>query len=76
MDRTSNRTFYSQRPAFKEPVLNVQAVHSCRDTRFYEYMSEAYNDYLEDSSIWGIAKGKGNKDRWIKVTKANYNKTY
>ena len=60
----------------KEPVLNVQAKSSTQNTRFYEFMCEAYNDYLQDSSIWGIVKGNGSRDRWIKLTKADCCKTY
>ncbi len=60
--------------ALKEPVLNVQAKSTIHDTYFYEFMHEAYEDYLRDSSIWGIAKGS--RDRWIKMTKAECCKTY
>ncbi len=45
-------TFGSQQ--FKKPVLNVQAKSTIMDTRFYEFMKEAYEDYLQDSSIWGL----------------------
>ena len=59
---------------FKESIFKVQAKSTTQDTRFYEFMHEAYEDYLRDSSIWGIAKG--GQDRWIKMTKAECCKTY